>query len=169
MGLSKQVYTLIDSYPNRYAIDGGEVTLINDICTILNYQKIDEKHYKMIQSIHRFRNKYLSKHKEKDLRKSNKTLERREFSLFQIEVYYNNLTPYQQKIIPKIVSYILQDEKKRLSYSDSRISKAIRGVDTNDVKSVKMYYLLFKDMLLRKMKWRPKKTLLCNTLKHNLG
>jgi len=158
MSIKITVEKLISTNPNRYAIDGGELNLINDIAKDLNYPSIEIPHYKLIQSVHRLRNKYLETHKEVDFRTSNKPDDRVEVSIFELEVYRGVIDTVEADKTQRVVNYISQNEDERLKQTNSRIAKSVRGVSKDEVEHIKRYYHLFEDLMNRNTKVKVTKT-----------
>ena len=141
------VINSIKADPTRYAVDKGEMNLINDFFLIDDKGKciatedgklqLTTEQYQTIQSLHRLKNKFIEQNNEYDLRSSNKPSHGKQLTIFD---FLDDETKEAEK---KLTSYYKGDES-RLQYSISRIKKSVRGVDDRHIIASKTMYPLLK-------------------------
>lgn len=136
-------YTAIQSNPSRYAVDGGELNLINDYlrdnkikaCVLDDgILQLTIEHHKIIASVLRKRNEFLQDEK-------NSAYDLRTYKTSYIHVgqtsIYDFMDDDTRLQLPKIVKYWSMDAQ-RYEYSNSRIKKSIRGIDDEHITAARV-------------------------------
>ena len=138
----------IKSNHSRYAVDNGEINLINDYFISEGWTPIIIEQHKAIAGVIRQRNEFLrdDSNRAYDLRTKRGAYEHKG----QTSIYdFLDEESYIQ--VPKIVRYFVSNEE-RLNYSNSRIKKSVRGSDSECIIATKVLYPLFKANPLLKQK-----------------
>ncbi len=132
--------------PQRYGNDSGDLNLINDYFELQGWDPLSREQHTAIAAIIRNRNYFLQENEAYDHRTKNKTSMFRQLSIYD---FLDNDTAVQAR---KITRYIDGNEN-RLSQSNSRIKKSVRGVDNEHISAVKVMYSLFhSNPKLKKMR-----------------
>ncbi len=153
-------YEAIKKNPSRYAVDGGELHLINDYFISQKWQPLMIEQHKAIAGIIRKRNEFLKDDKNSayDLR----TKKTAYVHVGQTSIY-DFLDDDTKVQLPKIIRYWSADAS-RYEYSNSRIKKSIRGVDDEHIATAKvMLPLLIANPILKQK--RVKKSNIGDTRK----
>jgi len=138
----------IQDNPSRYAVDNGELNLINDYFALEGWQTLIIEQHKAIAGIIRRRNVFLGDDVNKafDLRTRRGAYEHKG----QTSIY-DFLDGECYKTIPKIVRYF-ENNPERLSYSNSRIKKSVRGSNEKYIIATKVLFPLLKANPILKQK-----------------
>lgn len=128
------VYEAIQKNPSRYAVDGGELHLINDYFTLQGWQPLMLEQHRAIAGLIRKRNDFL-----KDENNSAYDLRTKKTAYVHVgqTSIYDFLNEDTKTQLPKIINYWSADVA-RYEYSNSRLKKSIRGVDDAHIATAKI-------------------------------
>ncbi|WP_151900545.1 hypothetical protein [Sulfurimonas hydrogeniphila] len=128
------VYAAIKDNPSRYAVDGGDLHLINDYFISQGWQPLMIEQHKAIAGVIRQRNEFL-----KD--DTNRAYDLRKRKTAYVHVGQTSIFDFldadTKEQLPKIIKYWSADAS-RFEYSNSRIKKSIRGVDDEHITAAKV-------------------------------
>ena len=128
------VYKAIPNNPSRYAVDGGELHLINDYFTLQGWQPLMLEQHRAIAGLIRKRNDFL-----KDESNSAYDLRTKKTSYVHVgqTSIYDFLDEDTKIQLPKIIKYWSADAA-RYEFSNSRLKKSIRGIDDAHIATAKI-------------------------------
>jgi len=127
-------YNAIQDNPSRYAIDGGELHLINDYFTLQGWQPLMIEQHKAIAGLIRKRNEFL-----RDENNSVYDLRMKKTAYIHVgqKTIYDFLDDDTKIQLPKIINYWSADAA-RYEYSNSRLKKSVRGIDDAHIATAKI-------------------------------
>jgi hypothetical protein len=158
--IKQYVYTAIKDNPSRYAVDGGDLHLLNDYFISQRWQPLIIEQHKAIASVLRQRNEFL-----KDEANSAYDLRTKKTAYVHVgqTSIYDFLDTDTKEQFPKIIKYWSADAS-RYEYSNSRMKKSIRGIDNEHIIAAKILFPLLLANPKLKQK-RVKKATIGNTNK----
>ena len=153
--ISNFVEKAITEKPTLYAVNGGELSLINAYMKEAQHNEITQEQFKAIASVLRTRNAFLSQGVNADFDLRRRTLPKKQY--YQMSIY-DLLEDEAREQVPKIVKYF-QKAPERVNYTQSRIKKSVRGIENNYIETSKVLLQIIEKHPIIKVKKETLKSL----------
>ncbi len=137
MQIKEFVSTSIKERPKLFGGDNGDIRLVNAYFEHEDWMSLSKEQYKAIALLIRHRNYFLNKNEVFDNR-SNQII----YEHVGQSSIYDFIDSEDSKQFKKIVRYFVEDPN-RISFTDSRVKKSIRGSDSQHISAVRILHNLF--------------------------
>ena len=161
LSIKRFAFQAIENDPSRYAVDNGDLNLINDYFISQGWQTLTREQHKAIAGVIRKRNEFLLSHEAFDLRTKQTAYE----NTGQLRIY-DFIDDEANQQLPKITKYFTADPL-RLKQSVSRIKKSVRNVDSEHISVAKIMLPLLQAN--PKLKQRRQKKAPCTKAINNIS